>query len=250
MKLKNILYITFTFFLLLIVSCGGSDSEGGSDDDNPMSGNDDPDPIPEPSAAILVFPENNSECNTGIIDANDETVSTVTFEWNESQNTDNYAITVTNINTGASASANSTTNTVDITINRGAPYEWFVTSEANGTTTTANSETFVFYNEGPGVENYAPFPAVAINPSRGANLNGDITSVTLEWEASDIDNDITEFEVFFGTDENPTALIGTPTENSLPNVAVSSGTTYYWRVITNDEFGNSSSSEIFQFRVN
>jgi hypothetical protein len=252
MKLKNILYITLTFSLLLIASCGGSDSGGGggSDDDNPMSGNDDPDPIPEPSSATLIFPENNTECNTGILDPNDETVSTVTFEWNASENTDRYTVNITNLNTGTTGFSNTNTNSVDITILRGVPYEWWVTSRANGNTVSADSERFRFYNEGPGVENYAPFPAVAVRPQRGINLDASTTSVILEWSGSDVDNDITGYEVFFGTDSNPTTSIGTSTENTLADVAIASGNTYYWRVVTSDSQNNTSTSEIFEFRVN
>jgi hypothetical protein len=37
---------------------------------------------------------------------------------------------------------------------------------------------------------------------------------------------------------------------SLSDVSVSSSTTYYWKVITRDSKGNTSESEVGQFRVN
>ena len=250
MKLNKILYITCSLFILIAIGC--SSSSGGGDDDTPppTGGTDDEPVIMDPSAATLVFPENNTECNTGIVDPENETLSTVTFEWNASANTDRYTVNFTNLNTGVTGFNNVDTNTADIVIERGTPYEWFVTSRANGTTATADSGTFRFYNEGPGVENYAPFPAVAVSPARGVNLDASTTSVNLEWEASDVDDDITGFEVFFGTDTNPTTSIGMPTETSLADVAVASGNTYYWKVVTTDSQGNTSNSEIFTFRVN
>ena len=64
-----------------------------------------------------------------------------------------------------------------------------------------------------------------------------------------MDNDIIEYEVFFGTTPTPTTSIGTVADDSLSDVAVASGNTYYWKVITEDSIGNTSESEVFQFRV-
>jgi len=250
MKLNKILYITLFATALVFIGCGGS----GGDDDGPTppptGGTDDEPEIPDPSPATLVFPENDSECTTGIVDATDETLSTVTFEWNASANTDRYTVTITNLNTSTSAFANSDTNSVDFAIERGAPYSWFVTSRANGTTATADSESFRFYNEGPGIENYAPFPAEAVAPARGASL-ATTTSLTLQWTSGDIDDDITGHEVFLGTDAAALASVGTTeTSTSLADVAVMAGTIYFWQVVTTDSAGNASTSEVFEFRVN
>ena len=240
MKLKH-------FFPLLtsalVIACSSS---GGDDGPDPIS-NPDPDPVVPPSAATLIFPENNTECNTGEIVS--ETLSNVTFEWNASQNTDTYEVTITNLNTNSASNYTTSATETTIQIARGTPFEWFVVSTANGTNATATSATWRFYNEGPGVTNYAPFPAEAIHPARGMNLPNTTTSVTLEWEASDVDNDISSYEVFFGTEENPTTSLGVTTSNSLADVSVSSGTTYYWVVVVNDSAGNSSNSEVFEFRV-
>jgi hypothetical protein len=251
MKLNRILYITLFASALIFVGCGGSD--GGDDSPTPpppTGGNDDEPTIPDPAAATLVFPEDETECNTGVIDPDNELLSTVTFEWNLSQNTDSYSVAVTNLNTGGTTFGNSDTNSVDVKIERGVPYSWFVISRATGTIATAESQTFRFYNEGPGIENYAPFPAEAISPSRGQNFSG-ISSVNLQWTGSDIDDDIIEYEVFFGTDASALTSIGTvTTETSLADVAVTAATIYYWQVITSDAEGNTSTSEVFEFRVN
>lgn len=245
---KHIIFLLTCFAIAFIIACSSS-SGGGSDDNGPVGGNDDPDPVPAPTSATLVFPEDDTECNTGVVDPNNENFSTVTFEWNASQNTDSYTVTVTNLNTLSSMLANSNNTEAEITIERGVPYEWFVTSRAQGTSETAVSGAFRFYNEGPGIENYAPFPAEAINPARGANIAATGT-ITLEWSASDVDDDIVEYEVFFGTDADPQTSLGTTAESNFPDVAIAAGTTYYWRVVTTDSQGNTSTSEVFEFRVN
>ena len=79
----SLLIISVTLFSL--TACGG----GGDDPPPPppSGGNQDDDPVvvPDPSAATLVAPANNTECNTGVIDPNNNAFSTVTFEWNASQ---------------------------------------------------------------------------------------------------------------------------------------------------------------------
>ncbi|MEP2278982.1 hypothetical protein [Maribacter sp.] len=240
--MKILKYITFAFLPgLLLVSCGG-----GSDNETPA------DPIApvvlDPDAASLVFPEDNTECNEGVINANDETKSTVTFEWSASENTDSYEVKIKNLDTGSITTATSTTNQKDVSINRGTPYEWYVISKANGTSSTATSETWAFYNQGLGIENYAPFPAVAINPQRGSTITNANTTITLEWSTSDVDDDIVSYEVLFDTTEAPTTSLGSTIESYL-DVTISQGITYYWKVITTDSFENTSSSELFEFRV-
>lgn len=243
--MKSFKFFGLLFLALFFISCGGSDSDGGNDND-PMS--DDVNPIPKPSAALLIFPEDDTECNTGIVV--NEVQSDVTFEWNASQNTDSYEITLINLNTANTQKANSATNEVTVRIERGTPYEWFVVSKATGTSEIATSERWRFYNEGPGVENYAPFPAEAINPQRGANLDAATTIVTLEWSSSDVDSDIVEHEVFFGPDAENLESLGRTVQTRFENVTVLSSTTYFWQVVTYDEKQNSSISEMFQFRVN
>jgi len=249
MKLNKFIYITLCITALVFVGCSSS----GGDDDTPPpptgGGDDDPVVIPDPAAATLVFPEDETECTTGTVDPNDDTMSTITFQWNASANTDRYTVTVTNLNTDSASFTNVNTNEAEITLERGVPYSWFVTSRANGTTTTTDSAPFRFYNEGAGVENYAPFPAQAVSPARGANLDA-AAAVSFEWSGSDIDNDITGYEVFLGTDASALATAGTATEMTLADVAVASGSTYFWQVVTTDSAGNTSTSEIFEFRVN
>ena len=227
------------WILAFSVSCGGS-SDGGGDDPDP-----EPIPVAVPSSATLVFPEDDSECNEG--DIISDTQSRVRFQWNASQNTDSYQVNLTNLNTNSTALTNSTTNEVEITLLRGVPYEWFVVSRANGTTETASSPVWRFYNAGPGITNYAPFPAEAVSPGRGATINTS-GAVTLEWTGSDIDNDIVSYNLYFGTTDPP-ALLESGIADTAFEVSVASGQTYFWQVETVDSAGNQTLSERFNFRV-
>ncbi len=236
MKITSRVFSVLTLFLL--AACGGNSS--GEDTPPPLV-------VAAPSATTLVFPEDNTECNEGVISETDETKSAVTFQWNASENTDTYEVNLRNINTNTTTKTNSSSEDATITIDRGTPYEWFVISKANGTNETASSAKAKFYNQGPGIENYAPFPAEAVNPVRGSTIPS-ATSVNLQWATSDIDDDIVGYAVFFGTETDPTTEIGSTEESNL-DAAIASGETYYWRVVTTDSQNNTSTSEIFEFGV-
>lgn len=221
--------------LALLTACGGGD--GGEDPQ--------PQPVAPPQAATLIFPENNTTCFEGEVLS--PTQSRVTFRWNDSPQTDSYELRVRNLNTNAESSQNASTNEATLALARGTPYQWFVVSKAAGTNQTATSATWRFYNEGPGIANYAPFPAEAVYPARGAHISG-AGSLTLEWEGSDADGDIADYEVFFGTAPEASVSAGTTADTTL-EVTVSAGQTYFWKVVTRDTAGNNSESEIFEFLV-
>ncbi|XLS29514.1 hypothetical protein ACJD0Z_01545 [Flavobacteriaceae bacterium M23B6Z8] len=235
--MKKIQLVYTTAIAIAFISCGGG---GGSDTE----------PAPQvnpPSSATLIFPEDNTECNEGTVIS--DTQSTVTFRWNVSDNTDSYTVNVKNLRTNSTTTQNASTNQADITILRGVPYSWSVVSRANGASQTATSQTWKFYNAGLPVESYTPFPAEAVSPTNGADVDASSGSVVLEWEGEDIDNDIQNYDVFFGTDNPPSNNISTVTASSL-SVDITAGTIYYWSIITRDSEGNTSNSEIFQFRAN
>ena len=186
------------------------------------------DPKP-PVAATLVFPNKDSECTTGR-DLS-ETTSEIEFKWMASDHTESYELRVTNLNTGITQTMN--TNAISAKFSD-----------------VATSSTWHFYNAGY-LTTHAPFPAQLVNPQNGASLFKDINNeVTLEWSAADVDNDIIGFELYFSTENPPLDLIAFTTSTKRSQVVgVSSNTTYYWRVITNDAEGNSSNSGVFTFKA-
>ena len=220
--------ISILLILLLTLSC--SKDDGGN---------------PSPAAALLIFPDNNQECNQGVDIST--TQSTVTFRWAASNNTDSYDVVLKNLNTQNTTSHSSLTDELAITIQKGTPYSWYVISENLNVVETAQSETWKFYNAGDPIDSYAPFPADLVSPAMGSILTG-ITSQNLSWSGSDIDNDIVSYDVYFGT-ANPPTMLEVNTASTSVNVTVAAVNTYYWRVVTKDSQGNNSQSEIFEFRI-
>ena len=201
--------------------------------------------VDPPTATTLLFPLNNTECNEGEIISDTET--DVLFRWEEATNANSYILQINNLNNGTSRNISTLETEFLIRILRGTPYSWSVKSLASGTSETAESEVWKFYNAGLPEESHPPFPAEAINPQNG--LSVDEGNLSLQWVASDVDNDITSFKIFLDTSSPPYTEVGI-TGNSSIDVTVSAGLIYYWQVITTDEVGNSSQSPIFQFIVN
>lgn len=233
--MKAIHYSFFFLLLALLFSCGGDDNGG----ENPG-----PHPVAAPEAATLVFPDNNTECNEGEIVS--DTESSVTFTWNASEYTDTYSVNLDNLNAGTSGTTEVDTNEATLTILRGTPYEWSVTSKAEGTSETAESSSWKFYNAGAATLSHPPFPADATDPKSGSSVAEG--TVTLEWEASDVDGDIVSYDVYLDENNPPQTLIGNTSTETIDYEAVS-GNVYYWSVITIDNAGNTSDSAVFQFKV-
>ena len=74
------------------------------------------------------------------------------------------------------------------------------------------------------------------------------SSVTLQWNGSDVDDDIIGYDVHFGSAIEPPVYASDISVNQL-SVSVMSGTIYYWNVVTKDAAGNTSESGVYQFLV-
>ncbi len=227
---------------LLVMGCSRSsinDNNGNGGDPNGEGENPD---RPNPLIVNLQFPHQDGLCNLGTDIT--PTQSTVVFEWEASTTAQSYTIYVQNIVTGSSVQQQTDQDKIGIVLDRAMPYSWYV--EATDGSKTEQSETWKFYNAGPGVETYAPFPANLDAPAMAASVN--TANVTLQWTGSDVDNDIVSYDVYFGT-SNPPNLHASDVAANETNVSVTSGSIYYWKIVTKDVVGNASDSDIFQFRA-
>ncbi|WP_042242546.1 hypothetical protein [Jejuia pallidilutea] len=234
--MKRVIYI-FSLNLLLLACSSPSTIDPDPDTLDPEA----PSQI-ERLTVNLQFPHKDGLCNIGADIT--PTQSTVIFEWEASEIAESYTVFVTNLVDGTSIQQDSNEDKIGIVLDRATPYAWYVVSKRG--TVTAESETWKFYNSGPGVETHAPFPATINAPAMAASVNSG--NVTLRWTGSDVDNDIASYDVYLGTNNNPDIHAADVTASAL-NVSVTSGTIYYWKIVTKDAVGNTSMSGIFQFRV-
>lgn len=233
--MKKIGFIVLLSFLG--VSCS-KDTPGGG------GGGTTPTPTAKtPGKAVLTSPANNKTCEEV------NTSGQVTFSWNASTDTDKYDLKITNLNTqGVTNQNNITTTSKAVTLTKGIPYSWSITSKNEGTKTTT-SDTWQFYLAGDGVVNYAPFPATAVSPSPGASVARTSGKVTVEWSGSDADDDTLTYTLEMDTTDGiQGTVIADDISASSVEVSVEADTVYYWRVISSDG-QNTSTSIVYTFRT-
>lgn len=206
-----------------------------------------PEPVQAPGKAVLLFPEKDGICIEGrVVSA---TRSALVFKWRMADHTERYELKLKNLLSKTETTQQTTGTELELTLDRNTPYSWTIVSTSSKTTQTGQSEVWKFYNSGPGITSHAPYPAEAAAPADRATVTAVNGKVTLSWKGSDADNDITAYDVYFGTATTPPLLRELVTTTSLADVAVTAGNTYYWRVVTRDQSGNRSSSDIFHFII-
>tara|TARA_R110001632_G_scaffold67516_4_gene158524 strand:- start:933 stop:1592 length:660 start_codon:yes stop_codon:yes gene_type:complete len=186
--------------------------------------------------ATLLEPLNNERCFGTQLD---EGKIRVAFDWEDLDQITEYTINYEDAVTGLSNSLTTQESFISIDLEPGTLYTWnVVVSDAFGNS-AKSEEDFNFYTEGLSEANHVPFPA-SISFEENGNSN-----ITINWEGSDLDNDIDYYQVFFSRENPPSQIIDNTSENSL-SVDVVSGSTYYLNIITFDENGNFSESRSFK----
>jgi len=204
--------------------------------------------VPVPQSLELVFPQNNMQCN--IPSDSTENDGTVLFEWQKSENTDFYEIYVTNLLTQELYKDTTSEVNIPLVLTRATPYEWYVIARSFTLSDTAVSEIWRFYNAGIAIESHIPFPAQIISPKMAEQIVPSSDSlIKLVWSGMDLDNDISYYNVYFGTDKEPPIYVSNTIDTVVSGIKVSKNYFYFWQIETFDKEGNSSKSGIYQFKV-
>ncbi|HEX9514401.1 MAG TPA: hypothetical protein VF939_28100 [Puia sp.] len=237
--MKKPVYITIACFIFITACSKG----GGGSNGNP------PTTVPSPVASTLTSPLNNTACLSGApVDANN---ATITFSWQAATNAETYDLVVKNLISAQQTTYPVSATTKDIVLSKTQPYSWYVVSKSSKTTTTAQSAVWKFYVAGNPTSSYAPFPAIIIAPSANAVIGsggaGQV-NVVLQWDATDIDNDIVSYAIFLDNKDASTKIIPSIVAKTT-SISLASGKTYYWRVVTTDGAGNSADSGIYSFTI-
>lgn len=206
-----------------------------------------PEPIPDPGIVQLVAPKNLDLCTTA--DKLNDSESQVKFVWNAALNTDDYELVIRNQRTGILKRKITVLTSINQVLQRGANYSWWVVSRGALTENTTKSEVWHFYVEGQPELKHTPFPAALIYPVKEEVVSPTNNQVQLEWNGSDLDNDIDFYQLFLGTNAKNIVLVKDKITQMKHLENVDSNTTYYWKVITVDREGNTSESRLGQFIV-
>ncbi len=201
-----------------------------------------------PGISSLSLPENDKACEVGEVNGD---LASVSFSWEAADNTDLYDIVLTNQASGASTTYSDIEGTeTTLELERAQAYSWKVVPK-NCATSNTSGETWQFYLAGEAEQNAAPFAATAVSPTPGSTASPTDGKVTIQWEATDPDEDTLTYTLMVSTSEtfeegDATATYADLSEPSQ-EVEVSEGI-YYWKVVTADE-SISVTSDVFSFRV-
>ena len=200
--------------------------------------------IPDPEAAILLAPDNLAPCTTAfIVDANQ---SRITFRWQQALHTDTYELVIRNISSSQQSKEMTSLTSLNKILDRGAAYEWLVVSLSEASLVESQSEQWQFYVEGNSIVQHLPFATQLVVPANEASVEPGI--VVFEWEGNDLDNDPLNFTLYLGTSTtNLLPLIENTVETTF-SYSLETGR-YFWKVVTFDTEGNSSSSVPFMLNV-
>lgn len=196
--------------------------------------------------AQLIFPTKNQVCTQGKVISDKQ--STVVFKWAPSNGAESYQLLLTNLSNNQQKTWIINTQEIELALEMNTPYSWSILARSSQATVSTASEVWKFYNAAPGITNYAPFPAEIKFPLMGQQLNAPAGKVTLNWLGQDPDGDVATYNIYFDNKPSP-KILTTGHQNPYIDVNVSAPNTYYWRVITLDQQGNTSDSGEFQFSI-
>jgi hypothetical protein len=184
---------------------------------------------------FLIGPEDL--CQEGIEKPNNELE--IEFNWNISEggNFSSYLVEVTDTDTEEIITklVDGDSLSTRITLERGKPFTWQIKGTITGNTEMIISkETLSFYSESLPSVNLAPLPVIII--LRKVNA----TTIEITWEVSErevLDN--LEFEVFFGTEENPSEKLENTKVEPEPIIKeVFENGSYFVKITTTKKVGN------------
>jgi len=231
--MKNLL-LTLTICSILW-SCGG----GGGEDPPPP-----PPPVNKaPTVPSLVYPTDNLLCIENPVEC----------KWNASTDSDvgdviTYQIEVAENSTFTQnkQTFNGTSLTQSVPLLENVAYYWRVKA-TDGKASSNYSSVYKFYTYGEGITNHLPFSPLLVNPELNA-VEQEATT-TLEWTASDVDNDPLTFNIFFDTVNPPTTKVGDNQSATTLDVTLDPSTNYYWKVVVKDDKGGQTIGQIWNFQT-
>ena len=200
-----------------------------------------------PGVSTLSLPENGKDCEVGEVNGNQASVS---FSWEAAENAESYDIVLTNQTTNESTTFSDIEATeTSLELERAHAYTWKVIAK-NCANANESGASWQFYLAGEAEQNAAPFAASAVSPTPGSTASPTDGKVTIEWDASDPDEDTLTYTLEVSTSEDFAAASTTSFADltgKTQAVDVTVGV-YYWRVTVADE-SISVTSDVFSFRV-
>ena len=221
------------FILILITSCSGEDA--------PKPDKEVPEKNTAPPTPSLIYPSDNLLClSAGIV-----------FEWSPVSDPDDdevsYKFEVAHDRSFTSIVASQTvqTESYSITLPKGSAYYWRVSATDSKNNSSPFTTENAFYVEGEPASNYIPFKAMLVNPAENSTVQG--SKIVLKWQTRDLDQDELYYDIYFGTNSQPSLIAEKHNSNSY-EVTLEPNTLYYWQITSSDGISRSI-GDLWKFRT-
>ena len=154
-----------------------------------------------------------------------------------------YDVYFGNISTPPLVSSGQTSTSYDPgTMNYETVYYWKIIAKDDQGATTSGPVWHFTTVDAP---NNPPNAPSNPNPANGAT-NVEVYA-DLSWTCTDPDGDPLTYDVYFGTSSNPPLVSSNQTSTSYDPGTMSYLTTYYWKIVANDDQGASTSGPVWHF---
>ncbi|MDH7517915.1 MAG: hypothetical protein QHH19_06190, partial [Candidatus Thermoplasmatota archaeon] len=122
----------------------------------------------------------------------------------------------------------------------GTTYYWRIVAWDNyGGSAVGPIWSFTTRFNNPPYTPYNPYPS---DGATNVNLN-----VDLSWSGGDPDGDIVTYDVYFGTTTPPPKIVANQSATTYDPGMLNYGTTYYWKIVSWDNYGASTVGPIWSF---
>ena len=127
-------------------------------------------------------------------------------------------------------------------LNYNKKYYWKIVAKDNkGGSSTSGVQNFTTLQS---TSNQPPNKPENISPIKnGTNYP---TSVTLSWNCSDPENDVLNYDVYFGNVNPPVNKVVTQAGKTLTRINLNNNTTYYWKIVAKDN-QNTTTGDVWKF---
>ena len=201
--------------------------------------------IPDPEKVVLINPENNNTC---LFSNSNSNFAEVEFSWTESKHTDTYDLIIENQITNENNSKTTNLTTFQVTLERGAPYSWYVVSKSDSSQNISLSEIRIFYLYAQSQLSHFPFPAKLIYPLNESILNS-VNTVTFQWEGYDLDGDIENYDLIIENASNAEEIKYEKILIEELDIELQNGNIYLWKIISRNNENKISTSVTSNFEL-
>ncbi|MEJ4088213.1 hypothetical protein [Galbibacter orientalis] len=236
MKKLNFLYIIIS---ILITACGGSD--------------DGPEPVPEPTPE----PVNNAPSLPNLDYPTEDLVcidNNVTFKWLEATDKDGdkitYQVQISDVSDFSKTDYNDLTPDLSKKYNlpKGKTFYWRVKAIDSKEAESSYTKASRFFTERDAEVNQVPNQPTIITPANNIVISK--SSVSIQWQATDPDNDVILYDMYFGTDPEALPLIIESASQNNYLATLQPKTKYYWKIVVKDDIGGVTIGNIWSFSTN